>query len=100
MTPQQMTNEELAEVLENTTSLLTPNMSRGLFEAANRLRATTPRTSPPTVEEVGDIDWCLAYDGDDWDSWEGLTVRMCWHGKSHGTFTHWIPIPAEPKGGK
>ena len=60
--------------------------------------ANLVRTEPPTKDEVPDGVHCLAFDTC-WDMHSGATVRFFW-GRVHDVpFTHWLPMPPDPKGG-
>lgn len=101
MKPSELSNEELAgEVMRTNSAYLSRKEADVLHEAAARLRNSIPkpvvRTSPPTVDEVGDNGKCLCYDGEEWDTFYGLTVRTYWHDQPSGDITHWLPMPPEP----
>jgi hypothetical protein len=54
---------------------------------------TTPRTEPPTLEEVGDRDWCLVrfiHTEREWCNYTGHFARRYWGEQ----FDLWLPIPA------
>lgn len=72
-------------------------MSSAILEALTIL-APEPRTEPPTVEEVGDEEWCFGLDVDgSWNSYRGKSIRQKWN---VWRFIAWLPLSALPvKGG-
>jgi hypothetical protein len=49
-----------------------------------------PRTTPPTLEEVGDMDKCWLLVGDKWQIWQGKIARDIWRDGDK-----WLPLPEE-----
>ena len=106
--PEQMTNDELVALVRDWASsymMLTDDyVMEEIDEIARRLRATTPRTTPPTVEEVGDDEECLVWylncePSPKWLKMTGVSARIEL-GFAPMHITHWLPLPTQPKGGE
>lgn len=62
--------------------------------------APEPRKEPPTVDEVGDEEWCMGQNRNNgrWDSCTGAWIRHNWY----VWYDAWLPLSAlpMPKGGE
>lgn len=98
-----MTRDEAIEMVELGASILAcyaeDHLRDKLLQALSIL-APEPRTEPPTVDEVGDEEWCIAFSkhAKAWTGWTGRNIRSMW-GK---TWIAWLPYNAlpMPKGGE
>lgn len=64
-------------------------MAEAVAEAIKRLKI---HDRPPTVEEVGNDDWCLYKEGGDWTEETGKYIRENWWDGER-----WMYLPKESK---
>jgi len=106
-TPSEMTGEVLANHVLAVCSTLAkskPIAIETLTEAASRLRNTTPRTTPPNIEEVGDEEECWVYNvkKKQWRVMSGYNTRGDVGGVLDGCdgwiqdHSAWLPLSAIP----
>lgn len=66
--------------------------------------ANLARTTPPTVDDVGDVERCLvwyinSYPSPKWLIIDGISARIEFKFTPDAA-THWLPMPPQPNGGE
>lgn len=99
--PSDMSNEMLADILEHNVAMFVPTPAQKyVVEGAERIRTSipkTPITTPPTVDEVSDDDWCfvrcipekLGEPHEFWEQVHGDMARKFWD----RDYEAWVPRP-------